>query len=44
VRTAGLLTRYLQQALGLFAFAAGLVFGIPGLGSVVAGVIAQNPS
>jgi MFS family permease len=35
-----LLTLYLQQTLGLSPFAAGLVFGIPGLGSVVAGVIA----
>jgi MFS family permease len=35
-----LLTLYLQETLGLSAFATGLVFGIPGLGSVVAGVIA----
>jgi predicted MFS family arabinose efflux permease len=35
-----LLTLYLQETLALSPFAAGLVFGIPGLGSVVAGVIA----
>jgi MFS family permease len=35
-----LLTLHLQRTLGLSPFAAGLVLGIPGLGSVVAGVLA----
>ncbi|NUT11335.1 MAG: MFS transporter [Nonomuraea sp.] len=35
-----LLTLYLQRVLGLSPLATGLVFGVPGLASVVAGVIA----
>lgn len=35
-----LTTLYLQQILGLSPFAAGLVFGVPGLAAVAAGVVA----
>ncbi|HZC73866.1 MAG TPA: MFS transporter [Jatrophihabitans sp.] len=35
-----LVTLYLQQVLGLSPFATGLVFGLPGLASIAAGVVA----